>query len=51
MAKESRNFRLAKDVLDEIKQLSASWGVSQAQVIEILVREAKGRKLKTTKPG
>ena len=38
--KESRNFRLDGEVLEMIRQLSEEWHVSQAQVIEHLVREA-----------
>lgn len=51
MAKESRNFRLGADVLDTLRQLSESWGISQAQVIEILIREAarESRELRAVK--
>lgn len=40
MAKVSRNFRLDPDVLEDLQRLSGSWQVSQARVLELLVREA-----------
>lgn len=40
MTKESRNFRLSSETLESIRRLSDKWNVSQAQVLEILVREA-----------
>lgn len=49
MPKDVHSFRLDSETLDTIRKLSRSWGVSQAQVIEILVREAEGRELKTVK--
>jgi uncharacterized protein (DUF4415 family) len=51
VAKESRNFRLDADVLEMLRRLSESWHVSQAQVIEILTREAvrEGRELRAVK--
>ena len=50
-SKESRNFRLDGEVLDILRRLSESWHVSQAQVIEILAREAvrEGRELRAVK--
>lgn len=47
MPKVRVSYRLEEDADKIIRNLAESWGVSQAQVIEILVREAKGRKLKT----
>jgi hypothetical protein len=38
--KESRNFRLDSEVLKMLREISEEWHVSQAQVIEMLVREA-----------
>lgn len=40
MVKESRNFRLSSEVLELLQHLSDSWGISQAQVLELLVKEA-----------
>lgn len=40
MAKVSRNFRLEPEVLRDLQGLAERWGVSQARVIELLVREA-----------
>lgn len=40
MAKVSRNFRLDPEVLEDLGRLSESWEVSQARVLELLVREA-----------
>lgn len=36
----SRTFRLQPEVLEEIARLSEDWEVSQARVIELLVRDA-----------
>lgn len=43
-----RSFRLEKGTLEGIARLSDRWSVSQAQVIELLVREAEreGRELR-----
>lgn len=51
MSKESRNFRLSRETLEHLRSLSEAWGVSQAQVIELLVREAvrEGRSLQLVK--
>lgn len=40
MAKLSRNFRLDPEVLRNLQSLAEQWEVSQARVIELLVREA-----------
>ena len=40
MAKVSRNFRLEPEVLEDLGRLSEDWEVSQARVLELLVREA-----------
>lgn len=40
MAKVSRNFRLEPEVLEDLGRLSEQWEVSQARVLELLVREA-----------
>lgn len=40
MTKESRNFRLDPEALELLRRLSDKWNVSQAQVLEILIREA-----------
>lgn len=40
MAKVSRNFRLEPEVLSDLQRLSEDWEVSQARVLELLVREA-----------
>lgn len=48
MPKESRNFRLSSETLETIWALSERWKVSQAQVIEFLVREAQGKELRIT---
>jgi hypothetical protein len=40
MAKGVASFRLDSEALDVLKRLSDSWGVSQAQVIELLIKEA-----------
>lgn len=40
MAKVSRNFRLQPEVLSDLGRLSEQWEVSQARVLELLVREA-----------
>ncbi len=45
MAKESRNFRLRPETLESIQRLSELWGVSQARVLELLVREAVEERL------
>lgn len=49
--KESRNFRLAPEVLETLQHLAEQWHVSQAQALEILIREAKRekRELRTIK--
>lgn len=41
MAKVSRNFRLDPEVLQSLSRLSEDWEVSQARVVELLVREAE----------
>lgn len=46
MPKESRNFRLSTETLEAVRILSERWGVSQAQVIELLVREAQDKELR-----
>jgi hypothetical protein len=40
VVKESRNFRLDPEALELLQRLSERWKVSQAQVLEILIREA-----------
>lgn len=40
MAKVSRNFRLEPEVLEDLGRLSEQWEVSQARVLELLVKEA-----------
>lgn len=40
MAKVSRNFRLEPEVLSDLQRLADDWEVSQARVVELLVREA-----------
>lgn len=40
MVKVSRNFRLDPAVLEDLQRLSRRWEVSQARVLELLVREA-----------
>lgn len=49
--KEARSFRLDHDVTRMIGELSERWHVSQAQVMEILVREAvrEGRELRAVR--
>jgi hypothetical protein len=51
VAKQSRNFRLDQQTLESLQQLASKWNVSQAQVVELLVREAdRGNKeLRVTK--
>lgn len=51
VVKESRNFRLDPEVRQQLQVLAAKWGVSQAQVVEILVREAarENRQLRAVK--
>lgn len=47
MAKKSNTFRLSEECNDLLKKLSDLQGVSQAAIIEILVREeAKKKKIK-----
>ncbi len=48
MAKVSRNFRLDPEVLEDLQRLSEGWRVSQARVLELLVRDAvaEGKMLK-----
>ncbi|WP_257657674.1 ribbon-helix-helix protein, CopG family [Parapedobacter lycopersici] len=47
MAKKSNTFRLTDECNDLLKKLSEKQGVSQAAIIEILVRdEAKKQKVK-----
>lgn len=38
--KEARSFRLDSEVLGMLQRLSEEWHISQAQVLEMLVREA-----------
>lgn len=49
--RQSRNFRLTPEALEQLATLSEQWGASQAHVIEILVREAirEGRELRAIK--
>lgn len=36
-----RSFRLSTEALENLRELSERWGVSQARVLELLVEEAQ----------
>jgi len=51
MVKQHASFRLDSDVLEYVRWFSESWGISQALVLELLIREAarEGRELRAVK--
>lgn len=52
MTKEARSFRLESEALESLQRLSDKWNVSQAVVLEMLIREAEreGRELRAVAP-
>lgn len=36
-----RSFRLSTEALENLRELSERWGVSQARVLELLIEEAQ----------
>jgi hypothetical protein len=51
MAKQHISFRLDSEALEYLRWFSESWGISQALVLELLLREAarEGRELRAMK--